>query len=158
MVALDVEDVTVTDEGRRIRIRRSKSDPQASGAEVGVVKGQHPDIDPMRALEDWRRRGDITAGPLFRPVTRADTARRRRLSGQMVALTAQRTAERAGLPAPEAFAGHSLRSGCATQAAVEGAQERAIIRQRRWRSAATVRRYIRTGDLWQENASAWLGL
>jgi hypothetical protein len=51
-----------------------------------------------------------------------------------------------------------LRSGCATQAAVEGAPERAIMRQGRWRSAATVRRYIPTGDLWQENASAWLGL
>jgi hypothetical protein len=32
------------------------------------------------------------------------------------------------------------------------------MRQGRWRSSATVRRYIRTGDLWQENASAWLGL
>jgi hypothetical protein len=57
-----------------------------------------------------------------------------------------------------AFAGHSLRSGCATQAALEGAPERAIMRQGRWRSIATVRRYIRSGDLWQENASAWLGL
>jgi site-specific recombinase XerD len=158
LVALDVEDVTVTDEGLRIRIRRSKTDPEARGDDVGVVKGQHPDIDPVRALENWRRRGDITAGPLFRPVTRADTVRRGRLSGQTVALIIQRTAERAGLPAPEAFAGHSLRSGCATQAAVEGAPERAIMRQGRWRSSATVRRYIRTGDLWQENASAWLGL
>lgn len=158
LVALDVEDVTETDEGLRIRIRRSKTDPQAHGDEVGVVKGQHPDIDPVRALQHWRELGDITAGPLFRPVTRADTVRRGRLSGQTVALIVQRTAERAGLPAPEAFAGHSLRSGCATQAAVEGAPERAIMRQGRWRSAATVRRYIRTGDLWQENASAWLGL
>ena len=158
LVALDVEDVTETDEGLRIRIRRSKTDPQAHGDEVGVVKGQHPDIDPVRALQHWRELGDITAGPLFRPVTRADTVRRGRLSGQTVALILQRTAERAGLPAPEAFAGHSLRSGCATQAAVEGAPERAIMRQGRWRSAATVRRYIRTGDLWQENASAWLGL
>ena len=41
---------------------------------------------------------------------------------------------------------------------MEGAPERAIMRQGRWRSTATVRRYIRTGDLWQENASAWLGL
>ena len=158
LVALDVEDVTVTDEGLRIRIRRSKTDPEAHGDEVGVVKGQHPDIDPVRALQNWRELGGITAGPLFRPVTRADTVRRGRLSGQTVALIVQRTAERAGLPAPEAFAGHSLRSGCATQAAVEGAPERAIMRQGRWRSAATVRRYIRTGDLWQENASAWLGL
>ena len=158
LVALDVEDVTETDEGLRVRIRRSKTDPEGSGAEVGIVRGQHPDIDPVRALRTWRELGAITTGPLFRPITRADTVRRGRLSGQTVALIVQRTAQRAGLPAPEAFAGHSLRSGCATQAAVEGAPERAIMRQGRWRSAATVRRYIRTGDLWQENASAWLGL
>ena len=158
LVALDTDDVTVTDEGLRIRIRRSKTDPEAHGDEVGVVKGQHPDIDPVRALQNWLHLGGITAGPLFRPVTRADTVRRGRLSGQTVALIVQRTAQRAGLPAPEAFAGHSLRSGCATQAAVEGAPERAIMRQGRWRSSAPVRRYIRTGDLWQENASAWLGL
>jgi site-specific recombinase XerD len=158
LVALDTNDVTVTDDGLRIRIRRSKTDPEAHGDEVGVVKGQHPDIDPVRALQNWRELGGIKAGPLFRPVTRADTVRRGRLSDQTVALIVKRTAERAGLPAPEAFAGHSLRSGCATQAAVEGAPERAIMRQGRWRSSATVRRYIRTGDLWQENASAWLGL
>ena len=158
LVALDVEDVTETDEGLRVRIRRSKTDPEAGGAEVGIVRGQHPDIDPVRALRTWREVGAITTGPLFRPITRADTVRSGRLSGQTVALIVQRTAERAGLPAPEAFAGHSLRSGCATQAAVEGAPERAIMRQGRWRSSATVRRYIRSGDLWQENASAWLGL
>ena len=158
LVALDVEDVTETDEGLRVRIRRSKTDPEGSGAEVGIVRGQHPDIDPVRALRTWRELGGITQGPLFHPVTRADTVRRERLSDQAVALIVRRAAERAGLPAPEAFAGHSLRSGCATQAAMEGAPERAIMRQGRWRSTATVRRYIHSGGLWQENASAWLGL
>jgi hypothetical protein len=77
-----------------------------------------------------------------------------------VALIVKRAAARAGLTEAECrrLAGHSLRAGCATQAAAEGAPERAIMRQGRWRSTATVRRYIRTGDLWQENASAWLGL
>jgi site-specific recombinase XerD len=158
LVALDIEDVTETDEGLRVRIRRSKTDPEGSGAEVGIVRGQHPDIDPVRALRTWRELGAITSGPLFHPVTRADTVREGRLSDQAVALIVRRAAERAGLPDPEAFAGHSLRSGCATQAAMEGAPERAIMRQGRWRSTATVRRYIHSGGLWQENASAWLGL
>ena len=158
LVAIDVEDVTETDEGLRVRIRRSKTDQEAHGDEVGIVRGQHPDIDPVRALRHWRQLGDITTGPLFRPVTRSDTVRRGRLRPQAVALVVQRTASRAGLPTPQAFAGHSLRSGCATQAAMGGAPERAIMRQGRWRSIATVRRYIRSGDLWQENASAWLGL
>ena len=80
LVGLDAEDVTETDEGLRLHIRRSKTDPEAHGDEVGIVRGQHPDVDPVRALQNWRRRGDITAGPLFRPVTRSDTVRRERLS------------------------------------------------------------------------------
>jgi site-specific recombinase XerD len=156
LVSLDVQDATETAEG--LRRRRSKTDPEARGDEVGIVRGQHPDIDPVRALRHWRQLGGITTGPLFRPVTRSDTVRRGRLSPQAVALVVQRAAGRAGLATPQAFAGHSLRSGCATQAALEGAPERAIMRQGRWRSIATVRRYIRSGDLWQENASAWLGL
>jgi site-specific recombinase XerD len=158
LVALDVDDVQETDEGLRVRVRRSKTDPEARGDEVGVVRGQHPEIDPVRALRGWRSLGALSAGPLFRPVTRQDTVRATRLSPQAVALIVRRAAQRAGFPSPEAFAGHSLRSGCATQAAMEGAPERAIMRQGRWRSTATVRRYIRTGGLWQENASAWLGL
>ncbi|MGD0448900.1 MAG: site-specific integrase [Candidatus Dormibacteria bacterium] len=158
LVGLDVEDVTETDEGLRVRIRRSKTDPEARGDEVGIVRGQHPDIDPVRTLRHWRQLGGISTGPLFRPVTRWDTVRRGRLRPQAVALVVQRAAGRAGMPTPQAFAGHSLRSGCATQAALEGAPERAIMRQGRWRSIVTVRRYIRSGDLWQENASAWLGL
>jgi integrase len=158
LVSLDAEDVQETAEGLRVRIRRSKTDLEARGDEVGVVRGQHPDVDPVRALNTWRILGEIAAGPLFRPVTRSDAVRRGRLSPQTVALVVQRAAGRAGLPTPQAFAGHSLRSGCATQAALEGAPERAIMRQGRWRSIATVRRYIRSGDLWQENASAWLGL
>jgi site-specific recombinase XerD len=163
LVALDVEDVTMTDEGLRIRIRRSKTDPEAHGDEVGVVRGQHPDIDPLRALQEWRAKAEITGdlpAPLFRPITRHDTVRSGRLSSQTVALIVKRAAARAGLTEAECrrLAGHSLRAGCATQAAAEGAPERAIMRQGRWRSTATVRRYIRTGGLWQENASAWLGL
>ncbi len=36
-------------------------------------------------------------------------------------------------------AGTGKRSGCATQASMEGGPERAIMRQGRWRSTATVR-------------------
>ena len=45
LVSLDVQDATETAEGLRIRIRRSKTDPEARGDEVGIVRGQHPDID-----------------------------------------------------------------------------------------------------------------
>jgi integrase len=54
--------------------------------------------------------------------------------------------------------GHSLRAGLATQAAANGVPERLIMRQTRHRSVTTLRRYIRQGSLFRENAAAKIGL
>ncbi|MGH7920458.1 MAG: tyrosine-type recombinase/integrase [Candidatus Dormibacteraceae bacterium] len=59
---------------------------------------------------------------------------------------------------PTPFSGHSRRSGLATQAAQGGASERAIMRQTGHRSVQMVRRYIRSGTLFQENAAAFIDL
>jgi hypothetical protein len=59
---------------------------------------------------------------------------------------------------PAKFAGHSLRAGLATAAALGGSSERSIMNQTGHRSLATLRRYIREGGLFQENAVAKIGL
>ena len=64
----------------------------------------------------------------------------------------QRVAEAAGLD-PAQFAGHSLRAGLATSAAMAGAEERDIMRQTRHRSVVVARRYIRDGSLFRNNAA-----
>jgi hypothetical protein len=56
------------------------------------------------------------------------------------------------------IAGHSVRTGMATQAALNGSSERAIARTSRHRSRRVLRRYIRPGEMFHENASASLGL
>jgi hypothetical protein len=58
-------------------------------------------------------------------------------------------------PAP--FAGHSLRAGLATAAAV-GKSERAIMNQTGQRSVTTVRRYIRDGNLFPDNVADKIAL
>jgi len=90
-------------------------------------------------------------------VNRHDQIQDRRLTAEGVALVVKRAAERAGLD-PTRYAGHSLRSGLATAAAAGGAPERAIMRQTGHRSVEMVRRYIRAGSLFQENAAAYVGL
>ncbi len=62
-----------------------------------------------------------------------------------------------GLKASD-FAGHSLRSGLATSAAMAGASERSIMAQTGHRSVNMVRRYIRDGSLFRENAASLVGL
>jgi integrase len=54
--------------------------------------------------------------------------------------------------------GHSLRAGLATTAAIGEASERAIMAQTGHKSVNMVRRYIRDGSLFRENAAAKVGL
>jgi len=56
------------------------------------------------------------------------------------------------------FAGHSLRSGFATEAYSHGTPELAIMCHGRWRSAAVMRGYVEEGGLWNDNVAAKLGL
>jgi integrase len=94
---------------------------------------------------------------VFRPVNRHDQLQETRLTDKGVARIVKRAAERAGLE-PSRYAGHALRADLATAAAAGGASERAIMQQTAHRSVVMVRKYIRSGTLFQENAAAYVGL
>ena len=74
-----------------------------------------------------------------------------------MALIVKRSVRAAGLEASK-YSGHSLRSGFATAAAIAGASERSIMNQTGHQSSKMVRRYIRDGNLFRDNAAAKLGL
>jgi integrase len=74
-----------------------------------------------------------------------------------VARIVKKLAERVGLD-PTKYAGHSLRAGHATSAAILAASERSIMNQTGHRSVQMVRRYIRDGSLFRENSGGKLGL
>jgi len=59
---------------------------------------------------------------------------------------------------PARYAGHSLRAGLATAAAAANVPERVIALQTGHRSMKILRRYIRQGSLFAENAAAAVGL
>jgi site-specific recombinase XerD len=87
----------------------------------------------------------------------AGRQRGERLSDKSIANVVKSAAKAAGLDAAR-YAGHSLRAGLATSAAAAGASERSIMAQTGHRSVAMVRRYIRSGELFRENAAAAVGL
>jgi site-specific recombinase XerD len=157
LVALDMADLEETGDGLRVRIRRSGTDRPASGREVGIPFGRHPETCPIRAVRAWRDAAGITTGPLFRAVTRGGRVAGHQLSDRSVARIVQRAAARAGLD-PSRYAGHSLRSGLATAAAAGGASERAIMAQTGHRSLPAVPRSSGGGSLFTENAAAYVGL
>jgi hypothetical protein len=49
--------------------------------------------------------------------------------------------------------GHSLRAGCVTQAAMNGVREFVILRQTGRKTVSMLRRYIRSGEIFRENAA-----
>jgi hypothetical protein len=69
----------------------------------------------------------------------------------------KRRAKAVGLDYKE-FSSHSLRSGLITAAAQAGVAERVIAKQSGHKSLPVLRRYIREGSLFTENAAAQVGL
>jgi len=157
LVALDVADVAERPEGLAVTIRRSKTDQEGAGRTVGIPYGSHYESCPVRALRAWLAAASIAQGPLFQAINRHDQLLPGRLSPQGVARAVKRAAAAAKLD-PTKYAGHSLRAGLATAAAEAGVSERAIMAQTGHKSLPMVRKYIRSGSIFRENAAAEVGL
>jgi len=157
LVGLDVADVTEGADGLTVHLRRSKTDQEGAGRTVGIPYGSNPLTCPVRAWRAWLEVSGITEEAAFRPVDRHGHVGTTRLSGQAVALVLKRHAARAGLD-PGEVAGHSLRAGLATSAAAVGVPERIIAEQTGHKGTAMLRRYIREGSLFRENAASAVGL
>ena len=156
LVALNFEDVLETLDGLVLTLRRSKVDQEAAGRSVAIPRGREATC-AVQALARWREAAGIVEGPLFLRVNRHGQILPQRLSGEAVALVVKRYAAAAGFD-PKEFAGHSLRAGLATAAAIAGKSERAIMNQTGHKSTATLRRYIREANLFRDNAAEGLGL
>jgi integrase len=152
LCALDRADVTFVSEGLDLLIRKDKTDQAGQGRELSISYGKHRDTCPVRALRDWLDAAGIRAGPIFRGVTKGGkTVRAGRLDPGSVARIIKRAAKRAGLPDADTFAGHSLRSGLATEAARAGATDNAIMEQTGHTDVRSVKRYIRRGRRFTDN-------
>lgn len=149
IVALDVDDLTFNDDGVVVYLAKRKNDQEGEGTKIGVPFGSDPVTCPVRNLKTHL--GDTDDGPVF--LNRWGN----RLSGKWVWKIVKNAVERVGMD-PEQFGGHSLRAGLATSAAKAGVSERAIMRQTGHKSVAMLRRYIRDGEIFTENAAARVGL
>nr|WP_309690235.1 site-specific integrase [Armatimonas sp.] len=157
LVGLDVADVVETSDGLVVTIRRSKTDQEGQGRKIGIPYGSKLATCPVRSLRAWKARAKITEGPLFRQVNRHGKVLEGRLGDRTVALVVKRAVAATGVDAAS-YAGHSLRAGLATAAAMAGVSERVIQGQTGHKSLPILRRYIREGSLFRENAAAEVGL
>ena len=155
LVALDLEDVEFVEQGILLTVRSSKTDQEQHGRMIAIPNSRDDPTSATQALQRWLTEAQIESGPLFRSFTRSGRPRATRLTPQSVALIVKRAAKLAGLN-PASYSGHSLRSGFATSAALAGAEERTIAEQTGHQSMATLRGYIRKGNIWRDNAAITL--
>jgi integrase len=154
---INICDLKFTVDGVVITVRKSKTDQEGAGREVGLPFGANPETCPVRALRTWLAAAKITEGSVFRSVGRYGHVARRGLHKDSIGKLLKRAAARAQLKV-DALGGHSLRAGCVTQAAMNGVREFVIMRQTGHKTVATLRRYIRSGEIFRENAAAGLGI
>ena len=167
LAALELRDLTWSEDGIAVLLRRSKTDQEGKGRTVAIPRGAHRATCPVRALEGWLnsaridRSGDAGNAnqnkTVFRAVDRHGNVRATPLDPNSIAKILKRALVRAGY-APEGYAGHSLRAGFATQAARNGATAFDIMRQTGHKSVAVVSRYIREAELFRDSPASKLGL
>lgn len=157
LVALDLADLKLTPAGIVVTLRRSKTDQEGQGRSIGIPLGRNVATCPVRALRAWLELAQLQSGPIFRPIDRHGNIKPDRLTGSAVARIVKRAAGAAGLEVGQ-FSGHSLRAGLATAAAAAGASDRTIQKQTGHKSRAMLDRYIRSAELFKENAAGVVGL
>ena len=148
----DVEflDPEEDDEDRMwLTIRQSKTDQQGKGQRVAILDGRV--IRPILRLRLWLESSGIINGPLFQTMKRGGYLRGNAMHHSDIPRILKHYASLIGLD-PRDIAGHSLRAGFVTSAAVHRARLDKIMAVSRHTNPATVMRYIRDADAFADHA------
>jgi integrase len=153
LAALDVRDIEFVAEGMRVTIRRSKTDQEGAGHTIAIVRGAC--ACPVDAVRQWLECAKITAGPVFRRITKGGRLMEFALTPHSVGMIVKIWAGRAGFNVRE-FGAHSLRAGFLTSAAMRGASIFKMMDVSRHKSVDTLRGYVRDADAFKNHAGTGL--
>ena len=132
-----------------LHIRKSKTDQEGRGQRIPVVDGKN--LNPIKRLLDWMEASKISEGYLFQTMGRGGVLRGKQMHHSDIPRLVKHYAARIGLD-PSEYAGHSLRSGFVTSAAIHHARLDKIMEITRHTNPATVMKYIRDVDSFQNHA------
>src|SRR5262249_49917931 len=154
LVSLDVADIAHVRRGITLHLRHSKTDQDGRGDKIAIPYS-HSRSCPVDGLAAWLQVSGVSDGAIFRPIDRHGRVRDIGLWGEAVSIVVRERVAAAGLD-PAVYSGHSLRAGFATSAAQAGVPRWRIKAQTRHASDAMLARYVREGDLFNDNAAGIL--
>jgi integrase len=149
-------DISPDPDGLVLTLRRSKTDQDGAGEQVGIARQENPNRCPVIALDKWRALSapaDLTS-PVFVTVTKHAKMGTKTITGHAVALIIQKRTTQAGLLVH--FRGHSLRKGLVQQAHLAGVSDSAVMATTRHKSVTMLRRYQGQAGLVSRSASKGL--
>jgi integrase len=154
VTALNVEDIGCDDFKAKgllwVRLLETKTTKKDQALKL-PLKGR-----AARAVVHWLEITGMTAGPLFRPVSKSDRPLPRRLAPDALRTILRHRLRLAALP--EDFATpHGLRAGFLTQAALDGAPLAAAMKLSLHRSAVQAQKYYADVEISENPATDLLG-
>ena len=144
IAALNVDDLVFSSKGLNVTIRKSKTDQEGVGAEIGIPTHGDKSIDAASAVREYLEGAGITEGPVFRTFSLRGNLQENRIDPKDVALCVQRLSAAANVEGD--MAGHSLRSGFITSAAINKIGIDRISRVSRHKSVPILLGYVRRAD------------
>ena len=137
--------------GMFVHVRRSKTDPFGQGQRIPIPEGRA--LRPIARLRAWLARAGIARGPVFQTMRRGGVVQGRPMHPSDVVRLVKHYVQAIGLD-PADYAGHSLRAGFVTSAAVHRARLDKIMEVTRHTSPRMVLRYIRETEAFEDHAGA----
>jgi site-specific recombinase XerD len=159
---LKMKNLKFVEEGIELHLNWSKTGER----NIPIPYGSNPLTCPVRALKVWLKEANITEGPIFRSINKHGQISDNPLTGASIAFIVKRNsyvqdkisvAAEKGEHTPS-YAGHSLRAGFCTTAAMQGVPEHLIMAQAGHKKSDTTKKYIRIANKWKDNAAIKIGL
>ena len=151
IVALNIENLTFTDEGVIVSMGKSKTNQYGDYEEKALFYSPEAALCPIRSLQNWINKIGLKVGPLFVRVRKGDKI-------TPVRLTDKTINDLVKSYCGEQYSAHSLRASFITIAKLNGADDSEIMRQSKHKTSAMIQRYTRIENIKQHNAAMKLGL
>ncbi|MGI4872686.1 MAG: tyrosine-type recombinase/integrase [Janthinobacterium lividum] len=152
LVALNLEDLELTDQALVMHLRRSKTNQAGELEQKAVFYAANPLFCPIRAYQAWvAQLGGRLSGPLFVSLQRgvqagASTPTLRRLSDKSVNnLVRQHLGGQ--------YTAHSFRASFVTVSKLNGVDDTHVMNQTKHKTSEMIRRYTRLSDVVEHNAA-----